>query len=298
MVFITGPAGADYKPDEKVLPLPTVELEIIIIRWLFDNGFDASHNTAAYNQTLIMVRKGDNKWQITVTAFSPLASRVSVTCLNNNEDKTELPGLWAYLDMYIQDEGTNSPFISESAPEFFRPYSESVVCIKGTNHKEPVQFTGFILDRDDIVISTAHDLEGVRNLEITFYNGKKTTGTIIRSDHEKDLSLIKINSAIKSSISLKKGRTLLNDNETVYSIGCPMNSNGKVHSGLIDGTIKRINSVFLWQAQIETRPGSSGSPVFDAEGNLVGVVKGSYRGTESIGFIISMRTVLDLLQEL
>jgi serine protease Do len=297
MVFMAGSAGADNKSIEKVVPLPTVEVEIIIVQWLLDNGFDASHNSSANNQSHIIVKKGDTKWQVTVMPSSPLASKVSVTCLKDIEDKAELNGLWSYLTQYT-DDSPGTPFIKESAPDFFRSYSESVVCIEATNHKEPVQFTGFILDRDDIVISTAHDLENVQDLTITFYNGRKTKGTIIRSDFEKDLSFIKITSAIKSSISLKKGRTLLDENEKVYSIGCPMNSNGKIHSGLIDGPIKRINSVYLWQAQIKTLPGSSGSPVFDVEGNLVGVVKGSLRGTESIGFIISMRTVIDLLQEL
>ncbi len=298
MVFIAGSAGANYKTIEKVVPLPTVELEVIIVQWLLDNGFDVSQHSTRNNQSQIIVKKGDEKWQVTVISSSPLASKVSVTCLKENQDNPEIKGLWEYIDHYTRDEITGNPFMNESVPEFIGSYSKSVVCIDGTINSKPVQFSGFILDRDDIVISTAHDLENILNLTVTFYNGKKTKGTIIRADYDKDLSLIKITSVIKSSISLRNGRTLLDDNEKVYSIGCPMNSNGKIHSGLIDGAIKRVNSVYLWQAQIKTLPGSSGSPVFDVEGNLVGVVKGSYRGTESIGFIISMRTVIDLLQEL
>jgi serine protease Do len=297
-LLMAGSAGANYETVDKVVPLPTVDLELIIVQWLLDNGFDASHNSSAKNQSIIAVKKGNTKWLVTVMPSSPLASKVSVTCLKDIEDKAEFKGLWAYLDIYTQDERASGPIIKKTIPDFLEPYSESVVCVEAIINSKPVQFSGFILDRDDIVVSTAHDLENVQDLTVTFYNGKKTNGTIIRADYDKDLSLIKISSPITSSISLKKGRTLLDENEKVYSIGCPMNSNGKIHSGLIDGSIKRINSVYLWQAQIKTLPGSSGSPVFDVEGNLVGVVKGSLRGTESIGFIISMRTVLDLLQDL
>jgi serine protease Do len=44
-------------------------------------------------------------------------------------------------------------------------------------------------------------------------------------------------------------------------------------------------------------PGSSGSPVFDVQGNLVAVVKGRYRGSESIGFLIALETLLDFIRE-
>jgi serine protease Do len=48
---------------------------------------------------------------------------------------------------------------------------------------------------------------------------------------------------------------------------------------------------------METLPGSSGGPVFDGDGRLVGVVKGRYRGTESKGFVIPARTIVDFLEE-
>jgi serine protease Do len=41
--------------------------------------------------------------------------------------------------------------------------------------------------------------------------------------------------------------------------------------------------------------GSSGSPFFDAQGRLAAVVKGRYRGTDSIGFLIPFETLLRFL---
>jgi len=48
---------------------------------------------------------------------------------------------------------------------------------------------------------------------------------------------------------------------------------------------------------METLPGCSGSPVFDGQGRFVSVVKGRYRGTETIGFLIPRATVLEFLKE-
>jgi serine protease Do len=46
---------------------------------------------------------------------------------------------------------------------------------------------------------------------------------------------------------------------------------------------------------MDIQPGSSGSPVFDAGGRLVAIVKGRYRGTSTVGFLIPMETVYAFL---
>jgi serine protease Do len=46
---------------------------------------------------------------------------------------------------------------------------------------------------------------------------------------------------------------------------------------------------------MQIRPGSSGSPVFDLGGKLVAVVKGRYRGAESVGFLIPYASLMKFL---
>jgi len=43
--------------------------------------------------------------------------------------------------------------------------------------------------------------------------------------------------------------------------------------------------------------GRSGSPVFDHQGALVGVIKGRYRGTDTTGFLIPMEIIMDFLND-
>jgi serine protease Do len=42
-------------------------------------------------------------------------------------------------------------------------------------------------------------------------------------------------------------------------------------------------------------PGSSGSPVFDNQGRLVGMVRGRYRGTTTVGFVTPLETIVAFL---
>ena len=185
-----------------------------------------------------------------------------------------------------------------SLPDSVHDHINSVVCISGSSNGNSLQFTGFVLDNEKIILSTAHDLQMVKNLTVVLRDGEKVSGTVIKSDFDKDLSLIQIRSAVTSSISVKRSRSLLDNNERVFTIGCPNNSNTEIHSGLIDGSLRKSNGSYLWQAQIKTLPGSSGSPAFDENGNLIGMVKGSYRGSDSIGFIITLNTIIEFLQDI
>jgi serine protease Do len=61
---------------------------------------------------------------------------------------------------------------------------------------------------------------------------------------------------------------------------------------------KRVEDLILWQVQMKIYPGSSGSPVFDGMGKLVGIVTGRYRGTDSVGFLIPFGTLMEFLKEM
>ena len=53
----------------------------------------------------------------------------------------------------------------------------------------------------------------------------------------------------------------------------------------------------LWQVRMKINHGSSGSPVFDSQGRLAAIVKGRFRGTESIGFLIPFESILQFLEK-
>jgi len=48
---------------------------------------------------------------------------------------------------------------------------------------------------------------------------------------------------------------------------------------------------------MEILPGNSGSPVFNGAGDLIGVVKGRYRGTDDVGFMIPLDTITEFLRK-
>ena len=135
------------------------------------------------------------------------------------------------------------------------------------------------------------------NAKLVLYDGREVRGRLVRMDRKRDLALVHIDLKLDTFISLPQGRNLLGMGEKLYSVGCPINLRGSVYSGTINAPPRRLNGLPLWQIEMKIYPGSSGSPVFDVQGTLVAIVKGRYRGTDSIGFLIPLETIMEFLQE-
>ncbi len=175
---------------------------------------------------------------------------------------------------------------------------ESVVCLESVLADKRIQFSGFIVDQDGLILATAHDLEGHQQVIATLYDGRQAAGEVIKADPHWDLALIKVDLKSASHISLEKGRNLLGVGEKLYSVGCPNNLRGTVFPGVVNGPPRRVDDRVYWQVHMKIHPGSSGSPVFDAQGDFVAVVKGRFRGTDTIGFLIPFDTIVEFARDI
>lgn len=292
--------SAGQQDSQRLFPLPVSEAEKILDYWLTDAGFETSKTGSDAGHVKLSAVKRNERWQITLKPSSPLASDIlAVYTLNDQPDQMKVKEMWDYLENYSSGVYSAGKIrhTEQSVPPAVLSQKRSVVCIRAKTKDKQLQFSGFIIDKEGVIISTAHDLEGVRDIMVVLDDGSEIKGTIKKTDIDSDLSLIRINSKFDSIISLADSRNLMDNGESVYFIGCPMNHHVMIKSGIIDGLPRSVNSHPLWQVHMETLPGSSGSPVLDADGNLVGVVKGRYRGTDSRGFVITINTLMDFLSK-
>ncbi|MEW6600785.1 MAG: serine protease [Nitrospirota bacterium] len=272
-------------------PLPAAEADTVIVRWLVNAGFETTRKHSESGPSAINAVKGNEEWRIIIRPYSPLASYVAAEHTIDGMPETQrTSGLYKFLD-------TLNRRVSENVPETVLNLKEHTVCIKAGTGEEHIQFSGFIVGKEGLIISIAHDLDTVQEVTVFLNNGEKLKGRVIRLDFDKDLSLIDIDKEISSPISLEHARNLLEPGETVYSIGCSGDNRSSLHTGVVSGPPGLVNNMPLWQIDMETLHGTSGGPVFDTYGNLVGIVKGRYRGTNSRGFIITVETLIEFLKE-
>jgi len=288
---------ADTQENPVSLSLPVVETEKIITRYLTDSGFEVVQKSPGSGQVKIFALKGNENWQILLKPHSPLScDLLAAYTLNGKADESKLNELLSYIDNYSKSSGYSLEErmdLPAGLPAAVLSQMPLVACIETMKKNDLTQFTGFVIDTDGLIISTAHDLEDDEEFKVTFNDGKELKGHLIKIDYFRDLSLIKVNSKFKSSVSMWNERNLLKFGEKVYSVTCPIHDKETIHTGIIDKPIGFVNNLPLFQVEMKIFPGSSGSPVFDAQGKLLGVVKGRYRGTNSNGFIIPRETVID-----
>ena len=294
LIFFTYLASADTP--HKSYPFPLTELERVIWSWFIDVDLQVSRIPSAAGEVLLRASNEEENWQVRLRPRSPLATEIFALCvLNGQPDGTRVEELWAYLAEYTRNDLSRGEEVFYEAPPAVLSRRESTVCIDAKLKSNQIHFTGFLIDPRGLILSTAHDLEEVREITVTFQNGRKFKAVLVRTDPHRDLALIGIGARVNPTISLSRGPSILAEGMRLYSMGCSNNCRVTINSAVIYGPPRLMNDMPLWQVTMKTVPGSSGGPVFDGKGNLVAVVKGRYRGTDSVGFLIPLATVREFL---
>ena len=282
----------------RVVALPINEVEAILEKWLVQGGFEVDRKDSPIGVRRLSATQPNQTWQIELKPHSALATEVDARfrSADTSREKPTVTALSDYLADYVQQAATGAIKPNQNIPDAISMHIHSVVCLDATEGRKSTQYTGFILDPGGLILCTTHGLRGSENMRVVLYDGRTLVGKPIKVDSKTDLALIQVSPRLESSIALQSGRNLLDIGEQVYSIGCPVNRIGTVYSGEVSGPPRRAESMPYWQVSMEIHPGSSGSPVFDARGNLVGLVKGRYRGTQTIGFLIPMETIVEFVK--
>jgi len=289
---------AGPESSSKLYSLPISELEAIVLDWLARSGFEIQRSKLKMGDIRLTITRPAEKWQIVLKPHSALITEIHAGSKTIAPQRgSTIDRMAAYISEYIQAPAAQKEVSNQFIPPVILAQIGSVVCLK-TKFKDKVsQHSGFVVDAQGLVLSTIHDVETFHDIKVTLYDGREITGEVIKKDLKLDLALIDIGSGVEDAISLAEGRNLLGMGERVYSVGCPVNLVGSVFAGIINGPPRRVNELTYWQVNMEIHPGSSGSPVFDVQGNLVGIVKGRYRGTQSIGFLIPLETIIAFVKE-
>ena len=155
--------------------------------------------------------------------------------------------------------------------------------------------TGFMIDEHTLV-TNRHVIEDSSELEISTYDGHAVEATAARSTTAADIAIIRVEETLPVAAQLAARDPQTGDAITV--IGYPGGGRLTTTSGIVLGNVQdplngSVGSVLGTTAQVE--PGSSGSPVLDADGAVVGVIYAKNDVEQS--FMIPVSTLLQLLEQ-
>lgn len=164
--------------------------------------------------------------------------------------------------------------------------------------------SGVIMSEDGYIITNHHVIEGANAISVRTTDGKEYTAKVIGSDSQTDLAVLKIDATGLSPATFGDSDSL-EVGDAAIAIGNPLGElGGTVTTGIISALDRQITiddtTMTLLQTDAAINPGNSGGGLFDASGNLIGIVnaKESSTGVEGLGFAIPINGAIDIINEL
>lgn len=138
--------------------------------------------------------------------------------------------------------------------------------------------SGFFINDEGYALTNSHVVGNAKTVSIVDSNGTTFMADVIRTDERRDVALIKAPVTNNSYIPLqtKKFPKML---DKVYAVGAPLTEalKGTVSEGIISNFRKSSKSgLGMIQASVEIAPGSSGGPLLDKYGNVIGIAVQGY----------------------
>jgi serine protease Do len=285
-------AVADDAVPTKVFNMPRYEAGQVIMNWLKKTGYEVAAQTGE-DKVVISAHGKASPWEIILRHHSPLATVVT----SDDAVKGRADALWKYLASYQDGAVPARGFLPGDIPAPVKNRMESVVCIRAVVKNKPIQLSGFVVDTSGLIICTAHMLRNPTEITVMPFNGERFEGRLVKIDFRNDLALIDTSHAFAGAVALNTSKPAPGNKVRIFAIGCPGNHGGTLASGMVSGPPRLVEGHPLIHVLMEVEPGSSGSPVFDEQGDLVGVVQGRLKTDHLSGLLIPVETVITFVKE-
>jgi serine protease Do len=164
--------------------------------------------------------------------------------------------------------------------------------------------TGFIISPDGYILTNNHVVDGAKKVTVTLFDEKSYTASIIGTAPDNDIALLKIDAAGLTAVKLGNSDNLI-VGEPIFAIGNPL---GELTYTVTAGIVSAENRDFdedgtpinMFQTDAAINPGNSGGPIFNMNGEVVGISTAKYSSTgiEGIGFAIPINDAASVATQL
>ncbi|MDY4396507.1 MAG: trypsin-like peptidase domain-containing protein, partial [Oscillospiraceae bacterium] len=200
-------------------------------------------------------------------------------------------------------------------PEVYASNVNSVVSINvsattnyfGQTVQTAASGTGFFITEDGYILTNHHVISGASSVKVTLYNGETYDATVIGSDEDYDIAVLKIDVTGATPVVLGDSSKIA-IGESVAAVGNPL---GELTFSMSEGIVSCVNRAInvdgtpfnMIQVDCSINPGNSGGPLFNSYGEVIGIVSAKYSSysnttVEGIGFAIPINDVVSLVKDI
>lgn len=204
-----------------------------------------------------------------------------------------------------QSNTKNRPDIPDM-PDEFKPFFDRFFDENQRNNirrPTPAFGSGFILSKDGYIMTNHHVIKNSDEIKITLSNQTQLKATLIGTDERSDLALLKVDAKNLPVVSIGTSENL-KIGEWVLAIGSPFGFDHTVTAGIVSGKKRNLPNesyVPYIQTDVAINPGNSGGPLFNLNGEVVGVNAQIYTrsgGFMGVSFAIPAETLSNVYRQL
>ncbi len=224
--------------------------------------------------------------------FAEIAARQGAAVVNVSVSGTVKTGVIGGPGMPKLD--PNDPF-----SQFFRHFQIP------SPHDVPVQGqgSGFIVSPDGVILTNAHVVADADEVVVKLTDRREFKAKVVGSDKPTDVAVLKIDAKDLPTVRIGNSQRA-RVGEWVVAIGSPFGFENSVTAGIISAKSRSLPSegyVPFLQTDVAINPGNSGGPLFDSNGEVIGINSQIYSrsgGYQGLSFAIPIEVAMKVERQL
>jgi serine protease Do len=222
-------------------------------------------------------------------SFAPLVERLSPTVVNVQVTKVAPVGDFSAMPDL---EGPYGEFLNR----FFRGRMP-----RPEQHRLQGNGSGVIISQDGYILTNNHMVEGAQEVNVTTADKQTYNAQVVGRDPKMDLAVVKIDARTALPVAALGNSTDLKVGDWVVAIGNPFALGHTVTAGIVSAKGRVIGAGpyddFI-QTDAPINPGNSGGPLFNTQGEMVGINTAIVAAGQGIGFAIPIDLAKPLIPQL
>lgn len=193
--------------------------------------------------------------------------------------------------------------LPEEVPEIFRHFFGMPLPSPGGEPERSSLGSGFIVSDDGYILTNNHVVQGADEIIVRLNDRRELKAELIGADPSTDMAVLKVEA--KGLPVLETGDSeKLEVGEWVVAIGSPFGFDYSVTAGIVSAkgrSLPNENYVPFIQTDVAINPGNSGGPLFNLDGEVVGINSQIYTrsgGFMGVSFAIPINVALDIADQL
>jgi serine protease Do len=163
--------------------------------------------------------------------------------------------------------------------------------------------SGFVISADGYIVTNNHVIEGADGIEVEFFSGERLDATLVGTDPKTDIALLKIDADAPLSFVPFGDSDAMRVGDWVMAMGNPLGQGFSVSAGIVSARGRTLSGSYddYLQTDAAINRGNSGGPLFNMDGEVVGVntaILSPNGGSIGIGFAMASNVVTKVVAQL